>query len=1075
MVLEKFLKDLPSSVSSSTTRNFKIPPLDGSLTLPEIYDWHFVHNPNKTVFVYESEPVGYTHIAYREIIPASHRAAEWIASRSSINLNGDGMDTIPPVAIIATTDTITHFCAQLGLLKAGISYIAITPRTSAAVVAYLADKVGVEYVFHSSEPAVEALSKEACEHMERHYSRPLKYFAMPEYGDIFHDGWWPALKKRNYGLEFTAIYSHSSGSTGTFPKPIPWTHAFILQLAMAPLFGDVDFCDQVIAYHSASMSHGSGKHLLPFIASSGMVIAVFPPCTPAKFPSPETTYQAFAKVKPDYVWVFPNLLESWSVDPDKVATLKTVKRAIFVGSMLNKDVGDYLAKCGVQIYPLYGMAEAGVLARFMPPPQGLDWEYFPLTAHSNAHFIDRGDNLHELFLVEHQFKRLYLSNTTFQGAKAYATRDAFMEHPSKSGYWKVCGRLDDRIVHPTGEKTDPVPMEHIMDRDTQVKSSIVFGNGRNRCGVLFQLEDPFVFDPNDQRMLATFRQYILPKVEAANEIAPTYSRIYPEMILVTSPQKPFMYTEKGSLKRKEILREYIPEIDVLYNQSEEEIKFEISFPENRELANVISFVQRVLKTIPLDVPEEEDVFRYGCSSLQATRIEIIIRNSLEGVLNSHSAVKSIRNFVYEYQTPRGIAQYLISTFHEAAATSITPRIKEMEQLVDSLVTNFPFFGFERTVGIKDSESESVVVLVTGTTGALGSNLLSTLLGDDTVHKVYALNRRNMDKNLHERQRDAFLKQGLDPELLVGPKVNLLEADLARPHFGLDKSDFEKMRHSVTHIYHLAWDVNWLVRLPSFGNLLQGLRNLIDFALSSTRPRPPAFIYTSSIGVYHNVSTGKEMQEISLPDLAYAEGQGYAESKAVAERILETAGKHTALRPSIIRLGQISGGASGAWTTKEWFPTILKSSIAIGKLPELEGVISFLPVHRAAEVLSDFRDAYAPFLHLVNPQRTSFEEISEFFSGVLSLPLVPYQDWVQAVEESESRCASSPELLAQIPASTILDFFRERRSKSGPEALGYPLLDTSIAQSLSRGLREVTPTGIEEAERWLRYWKRIRFL
>ena len=82
-----------------------------------------------------------------------------------------------------------------------------------------------------------------------------------------------------------------------------------------------------------------------------------------------------------------------------------------------------------------------------------------------------------------------------------------------------------------------------------------------------------------------------------------------------------------------------------------------------------------------------------------------------------------------------------------------------------------------------------------------------------------------------------------------------------------------------------------------------------------------------------------MQEVSLEDLGYADGQGYAESKAIAERVLEAAGSQTLLRTSIVRFGQISGGTSGAWTTKEWFPTILKSSITIGRLPELQGVSS----------------------------------------------------------------------------------------------------------------------------------------
>ncbi|KAL0565697.1 hypothetical protein V5O48_016323 [Marasmius crinis-equi] len=779
--------------------------------------------------------------------------------------------------------------------------------------------------------------------------------------------------------------------------------------------------------------------------------------------------------------------KSWSIDQEKIETLKKVKRVIFVGSMLNKDVGDYLARCGVQIYSLYGMAEAGVLASFMPPPQGMDWEYFPLTAHSNARFVDRGDNLNELFLVEHRFKRLYLSNTTFEGAKAYATRDAFMEHPTKPGYWKVCGRLDDRIIHPTGEKTDPVPMEHIMDRDHQVKSTIVFGNSRNHCGLLIQLEDPFVFDSDDKKMSSAFRKYILPRVEAANRVAPTYSRIYPEvtrthsssyrmmfilwkMILVTSPLKPFMYTEKGSLKRKEILQAYAPEIGELYRRREEDIGLRIAFPESMELAKVVDFIQCVLKTIPLIVPKDEDVFRYGCSSLQATRIELIIRSSLKRVLTD-LAVKSLRNFVYEHQTPHAMAQYLCSVLSQGSPASTSSkslqRVPEMERLIGALATGFSAFRG----GTKGKLSQPTVILITGTTGALGSNLLSTLLNDSSVSGVYALNRKHKGVDLLERQRSCFVQQGLDAELLTDSRLKLIETDLNQIYFGLGSSVFEEMRESVTHIYHLAWDVNWLVRLSSFEDLLKGLRKLIDFALSSSLPRPPAFLYSSSIGVFHKTA----MLESSLPELSYAAGQGYAESKAIAEGVLEAAGRETVLRPTIIRLGQISGGKSGAWSTREWFPTIVKSSITIGMLPDIKGLASFLSADLAAEVLNEVRDAHAPFLHVVNPQTTPFADILQPFSEALSLPMVPYQEWIHAIEESESRYTSSPELLSQIPASKILDYFRERSSKAGAEVPGYPSLDTRICRTLSSRLGDAPQFERKEAERWLKYWRKIGFI
>jgi hypothetical protein len=52
-------------------------------------------------------------------------------------------------------------------------------------------------------------------------------------------------------------------------------------------------------------------------------------------------------------------------------------------------------------------------------------------------------------------------------------------------------------------------MEHIIGADPQIKSAIVFGNGKNQTGLLIQLEDAFVFDPKNEDLMNEFRQYIL--------------------------------------------------------------------------------------------------------------------------------------------------------------------------------------------------------------------------------------------------------------------------------------------------------------------------------------------------------------------------------------------------------------------------------------------------------------------------------------------------------------------------------------------------------------------------------------
>lgn len=83
--------------------------------------------------------------------------------------------------------------------------------------------------------------------------------------------------------------------------------------------------------------------------------------------------------------------------------------------------------------------------------------------------------------------------------------------------------------------------------------------------------------------------------------------------------------------------------------------------------------------------------------------------------------------------------------------------------------------------------------------------------------------------------------------------------------------------------------------------------------------------------------------MTLPEPDTSIGLGYGESKWVSERILSIIASKTTLTATSIRCGQMTGGQSGAWNQHEWFPSLVKSSIALGMFPAGEGV-SDIPVN-----------------------------------------------------------------------------------------------------------------------------------
>ena len=80
------------------------------------------------------------------------------------------------------------------------------------------------------------------------------------------------------------------------------------------------------------------------------------------------------------------------------------------------------------------------------------------------------------------------------------------------------------------------------------------------------------------------------------------------------------------------------------------------------------------------------------------------------------------------------------------------------------------------------------------------------------------------------------------------------------------------------------------------------------------------------------------------------GQGYAESKWIAERIIDAAAERTPLRPVVARLGQVCGEGNGAWNEKEWFPSLVKSALTLDCLPSLDGVSEALIILRLLSLI-----------------------------------------------------------------------------------------------------------------------------
>ncbi|KAM5543840.1 hypothetical protein V8D89_002457 [Ganoderma adspersum] len=1031
----------------------------GKATVPELFEWHARENPSIDVFRFYTGR-GVDSLTYRDVNKGVHRAARLVSS-----FIGPGTRDRHVIAILASADSITYATILLGILRAGHVAFPISPRNSPAAVADLLQKTRCVHILLSQDVHITGLARDALGEVDG-----VSQYAMPQFESLYPAG--PsqkdsevedALEAPTYDLESPAIILHSSGSTN-HPKPITWSHGGLVAWSTCQ-WKSADSVGALVGCHGVPMFHAMGSSAIIMAAGSGWVLCVFPPASPPTVPNPENVFDGAIKTGVQVMYTVPAFIELWARDPEKVAAMKRMKGLLFGGAPLNKGVGNTLAAQGIKLITAYGSTEVGGVSTGIGADPGLDWEYFSINYVIDAYMRPAGDGTYELLILAISRCPPRVINDSVDGVDAYATNDLLEPHPTRPGFWKVYGRVDDQIMLSNGEKTNPGPLEFIITKDPHVRGCLFFGRGKFQNGVLIEPTPDEQFDPRDERKLEQFRNKIWPSIESANAIAPQHSRIFKEMIMVTSLSKPFTYNIKG-VPRRTILRDYENEIEALYDVVGQSSQADIPPPSSWEKEGVKAFVRTaVQQVLGRSLPEDADVFSNGCDSLQATYIRNTMLRALRGY--SPAAAKRLPMNVV-FQAPSILAltdAVLCSLSDDSHITASTP--EDLARLVERFSADLP----SRPTSLRPREETKDVVVVTGTTGGFGCDILEHLLRDDEIATVFAFNRKGTDAL--ERQRSRFRERGHDMRLLDLSKFRMVEADLQAANFGLEGALLEEIRRSVTHILHNAWQVNFNLKVSSFESDFLGLRHLLELSLSSPYVVPPKVMFVSSIGVLTNHKTTPPectVSEDRVESIA-AIGTGYSESKWVAEEILHQVADRTNLSTTAVRLGQVCGDRLGHWNEKEWFPAIVKSAVFTRCLPGEMNEVAFILSYPAARAFVEMRKSSARTLHLVHPRPVAWKAIIAPISEELDVPLVPYSQWLAALEKCAAEGSRDEvDTMRTNPALRLLDFFRVQSGSNGGARLS-----SAKAQQTSEELAQMPELTRDDTKRWVAAWRASGFL
>ncbi|KAH8668812.1 putative NRPS-like enzyme [Xylariales sp. PMI_506] len=846
---------------------------------------------------------------------------------------------------------------------------------------------------------------------------------------------------------------HSSGSTG-LPKTIEIDNQKIMAAGA--------YAQDAVAFITAPFSHSFGMlsymqaiHKRKTIyAMSGYV--------------PQTHDNITAAIKaasPEIIWTVPYALKLLTEKPDGVEAIKNCRFVSSAGSKLPDEIGDLLTEAGVHVGMQFGSTETGlILSSAYRPPGDKAWDYLRPPPHvlPFIQFRPVDGEKHECIILDgHKGKTMSNSDDP---PKSWHTNDLFVKHPSIPNAWKFVGRMDDRITLLNGEKVLPLAIEGSIRQHPLVREAVVFGIDREVPGVLV-----FRALGTSQMSDTEFLEHVWPAIEGANSRSEAFAQISKEMVIILGDEVDCPTTDKSSIKRGQIYREFAGVIDTVYadNQSRgktESLRFSVLELENWILARMSEMGHDMENA-------QANFFSAGVDSLKAVQLRTKIIKHIDLGGRDSECTSMI---VFECSTPAGLAKKLYAT-REGVQESIEDGYPE--ELMIKMVKKYSDFSQYSPSEALSSETlrNGSVVIVTGATGFLGNHILAALVASSNVSQIYCLVRPRSDCELPPaaRLKTVLRERGFE---LPDDKLTCIEADLTVDNFGLDGLLFTTLLHKVTHVIHCAWTVNFAVSLATFEPQVHALHALLAFGRRSSQQAH--LLFCSSVGVAYSTNPVSFIASDIIALTSDVPATGYAQSKLVAEHVVEAAVTREGVKATILRIGQIVPGrdrGTKLWNPDEAIPLMIRSAckVAAGCLPMMSDArdeCDWIHADVLADTILDIAGlrSHATSEHqlvynIVNPQ--SFSWRGDLLpalqaAGLGGADIVPWDAWLQKLRESSDDVKVNP-------SRKLLDFWS--RQPQGTAAVTR--FDTAAAQQISPALG-VAPRAVDGpfVEQLVQAWK-----
>ena len=460
----------------------------------------------------------------------------------------------------------------------------------------------------------------------------------------------------------------------------------------------------------------------------------------------------------------------------------------------------------------FGATETACLPRLAPAIK--DWQYYYWhPSHSGIELRDHNDGLFELVLVRDPELDLYQGIfSTFPDTQEYSMNDLYSKHPdpAKGFLYKWTSRADDVVVLSNGENLAPALMETGLKSGTAVKGAMVVGHGRFEPAALIDLGKNV---GDRQEMLKELGASII----EANRSAPAHGQLDPQHILFADEDRPLRYLGQGKMQRHQIFQQYEGDIGMIYQAAEDEplgpIEDNAGDSSRIDFTLQSSIKEWLQKFIADDVGihdlgGDDTFFEAGMDSLRVIRIvrelkrqvkladdtQLTSKSLSPAVVYSHPSLNELSDHLSKKAKPA--TQDLDSGYQSADSdgSGQNSKLRDMESLLDKYVRSLPVDSQRQRLPV----TQGTTVLLTGSTGSLGSYILNELSNDPNVEHIICLDRAS---SAAEKHGETGPKRGLTP---IDPeRVEFLKANLADNQLGVENKVYERLKNTVTHIIRKA--------------------------------------------------------------------------------------------------------------------------------------------------------------------------------------------------------------------------------------------------------------------------------